>query len=396
MGRRAGELGTFIVALIMLGACSPVRPLAELRPGRDTISADGRGAPVPLRYSLSRPATVDLYVVGPDQQALYLRQGEPRPAGQDYQYLFDGTYPLADRPGERRVLPDGTYAVVLEADSGGQRQTATAQVAVRDADTTPPAIEDLTAYPTSISPNFDGVDDAATLTYRLSERARVVVYATDEQGRRAYVGPRAPREAGEYRERWDGLDNKQTPLPDGLYQYTVEATDAAGNVSLASLPLRLASGGRPEARLIDVSFSPRQLTSGSTLSVRFTVRNTGTTVLRTQGPQPGFVYSSYDTYANVLDRRFVDRAGVWRVGVDWAGSPGGSFAKYPYRWGLGRDLAPGEETTLEGRVQLEHGPLQDRLAGPPNNRVYFYAGLIQENMAFFDDKVGGTWIEIGY
>ena len=52
--------------------------------------------------------------------------------------------------------------------------------------------------------------------------------------------------------------------------------------------------------------------------------------------------------------------------------------------------------TIEGRIRLEHGPLQDRQVGPPNNRVYFYAGLIQENMAFFDDQVGGTWIEIGY
>jgi hypothetical protein len=385
-----------ILALLLLVGCGPYRPPVELRAGRDVVSADGRGAPAPLSYSLARAATVDLYVVGPDGQRLYLRKGEPRPAGADYQYLFDGTYPLAERPGERRVLPDGTYAVVLEADSGGQRLASQAQVAVRNADLSPPAIAELTSYPTAISPNFDGLDDAATVSYRLDERARVAVYATDAQGKRAYVGPRAPREPGEYRERWDGLDNKQAPLPDGVYQYTVEATDAAGNVSLASVPIELASGGRPEARLIDVSFAPHQVTSGGVLRVRFTVRNTGTTVLRTQGPDPGFVYSSYDTYASVLERRFVDKAGVWRVGVDWAGSPSGSFAKYPYRWGLGRDLAPGEEVTVEGQIRLEHGPLQDRMVGPPNNRVYFYAGLVQENMAFFDDKVGGTWIELGY
>ena len=382
--------------LFTLVGCSRGGPFVELRTGRDTISADGRGAPAPLSYSLSRPATVDLYVAGPGGQRLYLRRGETRPAGQDYQYAFDGTYPLADRPGERRVLPDGTYTVVLEAESGGQRQAAEAQVAVRNADTSPPGIEDLAAFPATISPNFDGLDDAAMLTYRLTERARVAVYATDGQGKRAYVGPRAPREPGEYRERWDGLDNKQAPLPDGAYQFNVEATDAAGNVSLASVPIQVASGGRPEARLIDVTFTPQQLTSGGVLHVRFTVRNSGTTVLRTQGPDPGFLYSSYDTYASVLERRFVDKAGVWRVGVDWAGSPSGSFAKYPYRWGFGRDLAPGEETTLEGQIRIEHGPLQDRMAGPPNNRVYFYAGLIQENMAFFDDKVGGTWIEIAY
>jgi hypothetical protein len=185
-------------------------------------------------------------------------------------------------------------------------------------------------------------------------------------------------------------------LPAGQYQFTVEATDAAGNVSVAQTPVQISKGGAPEARLINVNFFPRQVTSGGILHVQITVRNTGSTVLRTQGPEPGFTYSSYDTYANVLDRQFVDRAGVWRVGVDWAGSPGGSLSKYPYRWGLGRDLAPGEEATIEGLIRLEHGPLQDRGAGSPNNRVYFYAGLIQENMSFFDDKVGGTWIELSY
>jgi hypothetical protein len=108
------------------------------------------------------------------------------------------------------------------------------------------------------------------------------------------------------------------------------------------------------------------------------------------------VYSSFDTFASVLDRKFVDRAGVWRVGVDWAGSPGGALAKYPYRWGLGSDLAPGAETIVDGNIRVEHGPLQDRQVGSQNNRVYFYAGLLQENMTLFDDQVGGTWIELAY
>ena len=386
-----------IIAGALLAGCTPARPLVELRAGREAVSADGRGAPAPLAYSLSRPAAIDLYVVGPNDQHLYLRKGERRPAGQDYQYLFDATYPLPENADERRVLPDGVYTLVLEAaTAAGQRQEAETRVAVRDADTDPPAVLDLAANPPTISPNFDGLDDAAAVTYRLTKRARVALSVADAQGRQVFVGPRVPREPGEYRELWDGLDPKQAPLPDGTYQLLVQATDAAGNVSAARMPIQLAAGGRPEARLINVNFSPRQLISGGILHAQVTVRNTGTTVLRTQGPEPGFTYSSYDTFANVLGRQFVDRAGVWRVGVDWAGSPGGSLSKYPYRWGLGRDLGPGEETTVEGLIRLEHGPPQDRAAGPPNNRVYFYAGLIQENMAFFDDKVGGTWIELGY
>lgn len=393
------RVSNWLAILLLLGpaaGCGSGRSLVELRAEREAVFADGRGAPVPLRYALARPATVDLYVVGSSGEQHFLRRGERRAAGDDYQYLFDGTYPLPDRPTERRVLPDGAYRLVLEADAGGQHQAAETRVEIRNADTAPPRLDGLSVYPAAISPNFDGLDDAAAITYRLDQRARLAVSATDEQGRLVYTGPVAPREAGEYRELWPGLDNRQIPLADGLYQYTIRATDAAGNVSLAQIPVRLAAGGRPEARLIDVNFSPRTLVSGGLLTVRFRVRNTGQTVLRSQGPEPGFTYSSYDTYATVLERRFVDRAGVWRLGVDWAGSPSGALAKYPYRWGFGRDLAPGEEVEVEGQIRLEHGPLQDRGVGRPNNRVYFYAGLIQENLAFFDDQVGGTWIELGY
>ena len=385
------------LALALLLGCTPAPATVRLSLGREVVTADGRGAPAAFGYALSRPAEIDLYLIDTGGQRFYLRRGERRPAGEEYQYLFDGTYPVPDSPGERRVLPDGSYAVVLEAHApGGAVQEARAQVTVRNADTTPPVVADLAAHPGIISPNFDGQDDAASITYRLAERARVSAYASDASGRRVFVGPQVPRESGEYREVWDGLDNKQAPLPDGQYVFTVTATDAAGNVSLARVPIQLASGGRPEARLMSVRFFPRQLASGVTLHAEIRVRNTGDTVLRTQGPEPGFTYSSYDTYASILGRQFVDRAGVWRVGVDWAGSPAGSLSKYPYRWGLGRDLAPGEEATIDGLIRLDHGPLQDRQVGPPNNRVYFYAGLIQENMSFFDDKVGGTWIEIGY
>jgi hypothetical protein len=396
MGQKRFSFELVLLGLL-LAACSPAGPIVELKAGREAVSADGRGAPAPLVYSLSRSATIDLYAVGAGGERFDLRRGERRPAGREYRYLFDATYPLADNPDERRVLPDGNYKVVLEAESApGQRQAADAQVVVRNADTSPPRIRDLAAQPLTISPNFDGLEDVTAITYGLTERAGTTVYATDPRGRKVYVGQRVSREPGEYRETWDGLDNKQAPLPDGPYQLAVEAADAAGNISVARATVELAAGGRPEARLINVSFFPRQLTTGSTLHVRLTVRNTGATVLRTQGPEPGFTYSSYDTYANVFDRQFVDRAGVWRVAVDWAGSPTSSASKYPYRWGLGRDLMPGEETTVEGLVRVEHGPLQDAGGGERNNRIYFYAGLIQENMAFLDDKVGGTWIELAY
>src|SRR6476661_6504746 len=217
---RGGGLGVVAaLTLALLGGCLPSGPLVELRAGRQTVAADGREAPLALTYSLSQPATVDLYALQANQPPRYLRQGEQRPAGRDYQYPFDGTYPLPDSPDERRVLPDGRYRLVLKAATAdGRQQEAATEVTIRNADTSPPEIADLAAFPTTISPNFDGQDDAASITFRLTKRARVALDVTNERGRRVYVGPQAPREPGEYREQWDGLDNKQVPLPDGAYQ----------------------------------------------------------------------------------------------------------------------------------------------------------------------------------
>jgi hypothetical protein len=351
---------------------------------------------VELRYTLSRPASVSVAVELPSGERLPLRSEEPRPAAGSYVYPFDGSYPIPDRPDERQVLPDGTYGLLLEArDATGQTQRARSDVTIQGADTSLPSVENLAAYPEAISPNFDGVDDVAAITYRVTKRARVSVSATDAGGRRVFFGTQELLEPGEYREVWDGTF-KERPLPDGTYELSVRAADLAGNVSVARVPVRLVGGGRPDARILRLSFSPQRLMVGDDVRVEATIRNVGTVPLRTQGPPPGHRYSSLESFGSIAGHELVDRVGVWRLGVDWAGSPSATGAKYPYRWGLGRELAPGEEATIEGRIRIDHGPNLDRQVGPPTNRFFFYAGLIHEGIAFQDDKVGGVWIEVGF
>jgi hypothetical protein len=253
----------------------------------------------------------------------------------------------------------------------------------------------LTAFPLSISPNYDGVDDVITLSYRLTKRARVQRVVLDQSSNRVYVGGASVMEPGEYAERWDGTA-KEKPVSDGTYRYQLRATDAAGNVAQAETLLTVSSSGNPEGRILRVDFTPRQLMVGEVLTVRALVRNTGTLPLRTNGPQAGYEYSSFDSFGSIANHQFIDRLGSWRLGVDWAGSPTSTGSKYPYRWGFDNDLQPGQETIVEGKLRVEHGPALDRQVGPLNNRIFVYAGLIHEGVAFHDDRVGGTWIEIGY
>jgi hypothetical protein len=106
----------------------------------------------------------------------------------------------------------------------------------------------------------------------------------------------------------------------------------------------------------------------------------------------------------VADGQFVDRLGRWRAGVDlsdgqpaegqglWlpgssrpltAATPG---ARYPYRWGFGRDLAPGEEADVTGEIQFWH-----RVP-----TLWIFAGLIQEGVRFHDDGWGRAVLNISW
>ena len=340
-----------------------------------------------VHYSLARPAEVTIWLTDGGGSRLVLRERQRRPPGTDYQLSFDGTYAPQPDSLERKVVAPGRYRVAVQAvDDEGYREEASTEVAVLAADTDPPRIEELLAQPDVISPNFDAEDDVAHLSFRLTKDARVSIYAVGEDGQKAYVGVRdEKREAGEYAETWSGVVNER-PLRDGLYYYTVEARDRAGNVSVARVPVRLASGGVPKAKVTSVYIAPRRVLLGGTVRVEVGVRNIGETVIRTQGPDPGYGYTSYETYGAIADGAFIDRAGFWRVGIDWQGAPVTAGTRYPYRWGFGHDLAPGEEATVWGTIEVMHKV----------TKIFLYAGLVQEGHRHWDDGVGRALVEVSF
>ena len=89
-----------------------------------------------------------------------------------------------------------------------------------------------------ITPNADGVTDAALLSYELSRNADVSIYFDNESGERYYFRQEKSRGAGEYKVLFSGIvDGYSLPgemvqgeiisrlLQDGTYTWTIEATD---------------------------------------------------------------------------------------------------------------------------------------------------------------------------
>lgn len=379
-----------VVALIVVcAACGPLaqQPLGRVDAGPPVLSPEQRDQRnrLDVHYHLNSAATVSSYVVSADQRQWAIAQSAPRPTAGDYVLQFDGT---VAGPGlrERRVLPDGDYQVVLDVQASAQHQQAQVPLSVRNADVLVPDVTDLALLPDHISPNFDARDDITHLTYRLAKAASVSVFL-DRDGpdgpKRVWMGEEVPQLAGEQSATWDGLANGQ-PVPNGEYMLGIRARDSAGNVLETTRPIVIQDSGVPEASIVSARIGPLKIIRGNQVCLDAVVRNTGPTVLRTQGPDSGYVYNAFDTYSSIEDHQFAEHAGYWRVGMNWAGSTDFSGATYPYRWGLGRDLPPGEEATVHGCVTVLNE--QDKL-------VYF-AGLVQENVAIHSAGAGMVRVSI--
>ena len=337
-------------------------------------------------YHLNAPASVSSRIVSADGGQWPIASDSPRPVAGDYVLEFDGT---VAGPGlsERRVLPDGDYQVVLEVDSGGQHQQAQVPLHVRDADSRIPDIADLALLPDRISPNFDARDDVTHITFRLGKDAQISAFldvaSVSGALRRVWMGEEVQTTAGERSLTWDGTANGQ-PVPSGNYLLGIRARDRAGNVVESSRPLVVEDSGVPEASMVVAHIGPLQIIRGDEVCLDAIVRNTGQTVLRTEGPDPGYVYNSLDTFASIEEHRFAEHAGYWRVGLNWSGSTDLNGATYPYRWGFGRDLEPGEEASVHGCVRVLNE--QDKLV--------FFAALVQENVAIRSPGAGLVRVQV--
>jgi hypothetical protein len=89
-----------------------------------------------------------------------------------------------------------------------------------------PLVYDVEIQPEVISPNADGVDDVARITYKISRQCGIYIYFSDAQGRTSRFREGNRRMAGEYEALFGGAVEGQV-LPDGQYTWVVEAVDEA-------------------------------------------------------------------------------------------------------------------------------------------------------------------------
>jgi len=403
------------ILFLALTACSLGALLDQVSLNPDAISpfAGSPNIATTIRYTLTRDATVSIYLIDAQGKRHDFREDQPRAAG-SYDSLFGGAV-------NDRVLPNGKYAVVVEAkDAAGQIAKTEKTLTITQADSMPPEFLSFTVFPERFTPNQDGLDDRVTIRYYLTKPALVDVYLTD--GKKRYevaekktticvkdekfcVGPHEYDYDG-------GIDLLATPPPDGTYDVIAEAVDAIGNRTRVTKELTIADGGIPRATIknsgvewapltvptLRLDQGPLLVPFGGTLTFTVTVQNIGPVPVRTKGPEPGTIYT---TSENFNTKKEYEEPGVWRVALDYQGNSAGR--SYPFRWQVGSSkelkrvvidgqeyfyLMPGQRVTVSGTVRITDKP--------PRINTYFWVGLVQEDVRIVEDHVEPRMVTIEY
>ncbi|MEO8397036.1 MAG: hypothetical protein ABI700_28835, partial [Chloroflexota bacterium] len=434
---------TLIAALVMVAVIvvigqmliAPSRPLitdAAFAPETISPNADGSDDVTILNYGLSRNAHVTVTFVGQDGQTYDFRQNEAR-IPDNYSVAFSGVVDGFTLPGEsfgeqqivRRLIPDGTYSWHLQAtDDAGNSDERSGTLAIQNGDDVLPLLTEFSVFPTTFTPNQDGIADRTAINTFMTKDATLTAYLQEQGGGQFYLAELKqdilPGKAGRHLFDYDGgVDLGGDPPPDGQYQVVATAQDAVGQVVERSAALTIEQGGKPYAQIVpqnsgvSVVFETRRweerflserdhlgdlitapddpaslalttlsLPVGDMLVFKLTVENYGDVPIRTTGPAPGTVYQ-WDQRASTLG--LPDEAGVWRVGIDCTTA----MSDYPWRWALGDDttlqlatdptngnvyryLPAGAQAVVEGAVRMT-----DLEAYNPQD---CWAGLIHEQV----------------
>ena len=408
-------LNTAVIALLVLAVSTAViwrlyrgdgSLLRQVSIAASQISpnADGQEDITLIQYQLTRSAVVSIYFEDDTGTRYYFRRERLRGAG-DYEVYFSGVVDGYRLPGETiegeimaRLLPDGRYTWTVQAvDLNNHTEQHTGTLTIANASTQLPELRNFALDKQTFTPNRDGIDDRVLIQYHLQKEAHVRVFLELPDGGEIPIGQTerdvpAGMPGRHYYDYEGGVDNGQTPPPDGVYTVTAVAEDAEGQKIRVSRPLTIALGGVPRADIFSPPSGDQFAVSGTavplcgTLFFTLTVENYGTTPIRTTGPAPGTVYDSNWNY-NTLG--WHTESGAWRVAIGYENELG----NYPFRWAVGDEsvleeidghlyLMPGQRALVTGGIRMV-GPLGERNPQP------MWAGLIHEDVEIsqFNNRV---------
>ena len=405
---------TFIALLIVLAAIFVGRRIVQgngyllrnVRFAADEISpnADGNNDITLIEYELSRNATVSIYFDDPAGTRYYFRQERERGKG-TFQVYFSGVVNGYLLPGESvegtvisRLLQNGEYSWTIEAtDSNGQQEKVSGRITIHEADLTLPQMVDFGLDKNRFTPNRDGINDRVQAQYFLEKEATVRVFLRLPNGVELPIAEKN-RDVPAGEPGWHiydyegGVDNGDTPPPDGTYPIVAIAEDAEGQKMAVETQLTIDLGGVPRAQILPavvgdtLEFNTLSLSICETLSFTITVQNYGETPIRTTGPWSGATYDSNWNYNTV---GWPTESGAWRLGIGYENA----LSDYPYRWGLGSPdqlteidghyyLMPGQQVAITGHIRVID------LFGVRNPQP-IWAGLIHEDVEIsqFNNRV---------
>jgi flagellar hook assembly protein FlgD len=200
-------------------------------------------------------------------------------------------------------MADGAHTVVARAYDSSGLMTASSPVSFSVSNKGPDVLTPGVS-PGTFSPNGDGYQDTATISFATSETAQQRVLILDPWMRlKKTLQNWISLPAGSYSLTWSGTYfgharhqkfDKNRPVPDGEYTVRIETKDALGRVTTVDLPLVVNRALSSVARSRS-AFSPNGDGSADTVSISYTLlswasvgiaveRPDGTTVRTIQSP----------------------------------------------------------------------------------------------------------------
>jgi flagellar hook assembly protein FlgD len=218
------------------------RPLAvtglRTAPTAITPNGDWSGEQTEVSFRVSRPATLEVRVVNASSGVLVrtLLASGARPAG-----AFALVWKGGDGTGA--FVPDGLYRIEVSAEAEVEQITRSVTVVVDK------TLGGVSAVPTALSPNGDGVRESLRVGFELTRQAtvRVQIRRKGKVVRTVLSGSLA---AGAYAANWDGKRADGGPVGQGPASAVVLATTSLGERVL-SRPVRLDTL-RPVARILSL------------------------------------------------------------------------------------------------------------------------------------------------